>query len=142
MSLESEGSDGAVTLVTKVNGVEKRVACGKGTWLKKRAAWAQFPEQPAAASGSWTANDTFTAKFCFYETPFTLTVRLKFTGDEMCACELRIKPRTRFGEGQHARGESEVTWPRMPAKHQPSSVSAVGKDQDTYGYIDAHKLCH
>ena len=39
--------------------------------------------QPAAASGAWTAEDTFTAKLCFYETPFIVTVRLRFSGKEL-----------------------------------------------------------
>ena len=50
-----------------------------------------FPQQPAAASGAWTADDTFTAKFCFFETPFIVTVRLKFTGDELrCNSESNV----------------------------------------------------
>lgn len=36
-----------------------------------------------AASGAWTAADTYTAKLCFYETPFTITARLQFAGDEL-----------------------------------------------------------
>jgi hypothetical protein len=39
--------------------------------------------EPAAASGAWTADDTFTAKICFYETPFITTVPLKFSGDQL-----------------------------------------------------------
>ena len=42
-----------------------------------------LPEQPVAASGAWTADDTFTAKICFYETPFIVTVTLKFSGDQL-----------------------------------------------------------
>ena len=42
-----------------------------------------MPEQPAAASGAWTGDDTFTAKLCFYETPFIITLSLKFSGDEL-----------------------------------------------------------
>ena len=41
-----------------------------------------FPEQPAAASGAWTGDDTFTAKICFYETPFCVTMSLKFSGGQ------------------------------------------------------------
>jgi hypothetical protein len=41
------------------------------------------PEQPAAASGAWTAADTFTAKICFYETPFIITLTMKFDGDRL-----------------------------------------------------------
>ena len=42
-----------------------------------------LPEQPAAASGAWTADDTFKAKICFYETPFIITLTLKFAGDQL-----------------------------------------------------------
>src|SRR5262245_31320942 len=77
------GKDGATTLVTRVDGTERRVACGAGVWQKGRASWSRLPEQPAAAGGAWTADDTFTARVCFVETPFVVTVRLKFTGDEV-----------------------------------------------------------
>lgn len=36
-----------------------------------------------AAGGAWTADDTFTAKLCFYETPYILTIRLKFSGSQL-----------------------------------------------------------
>ena len=80
-----------MTLVAKVDGVERRIACGRGAWQKGRAAWGRLPEQPAAASGAWTGDDTFTAKVCFYETPFVVTIRLKFTGDEVrCESESNV----------------------------------------------------
>jgi CubicO group peptidase (beta-lactamase class C family) len=87
IALEAEGSGGGpVTLVARIDGVERRIACGPGAWEKGRAAWGRQPEQPAAASGAWTAGDTFTAKLCFYETPFILTLELTFAGDELrCA---------------------------------------------------------
>jgi len=83
LTLERNSGNGAVTLVARFNGVERRIACGRGTWQKGRTAWGLLPEQPVAASGAWTANDTFTTKLCFYETPSTLTLRLKFTGQEL-----------------------------------------------------------
>jgi hypothetical protein len=51
-------------------------------------------EQPAAASGAWTADESFTAKLCFYETPFVVTVTLKFAGDEV-----RFNSETNVGFG-------------------------------------------
>jgi len=36
-----------------------------------------------AASGAWTANDTFTARLCFYETPFIAMLRLTFSDKEL-----------------------------------------------------------
>jgi CubicO group peptidase (beta-lactamase class C family) len=83
ISLESDGKDGTVTLGTRFNGVERRIVCGRGAWKKGRGGWGTFPEQPVAASSAWTEDETFTAKLCFYETPFTLTIHLKFSGDEV-----------------------------------------------------------
>ncbi len=80
-----------MTLVARIAGVEQRIACGRGTWQKGRLAWGKLPEQPVAASGAWTGDDTFTAKLCFYETPFIVTVKLKFSGDELsCTSESNV----------------------------------------------------
>jgi CubicO group peptidase (beta-lactamase class C family) len=76
------GKEGVTTLVMKADGAERRIECGS-EWRKGRTAWGRFPEQRVATCGAWTADDTFTAKVCFVETPFIVTVRLKFTGDEV-----------------------------------------------------------
>lgn len=83
ITLESDGKANAVTLVMKVDGVDQRIPCGQGEWRKGRLAYGQFSEQPAAVSGDWTADDTYTAKISFYETPFLLTIHLKFTEDQL-----------------------------------------------------------
>jgi CubicO group peptidase (beta-lactamase class C family) len=91
ITLESGEKDGSVTLVARVDGAERRIACGAGTWKKGRAAWGRVPEQPATAAGAWTGDDTFTARICFYETPFVVTVRLKFAGEELrCESESNV----------------------------------------------------
>ncbi|MBX9626564.1 MAG: beta-lactamase family protein [Gemmataceae bacterium] len=82
-SVALETKDGDVTLVAKFDGAERRIACGRGTWKAGRAAWGRLSEQPAAASGAWTADDTYTARVCFTETPFVVTLRLTFTGGEV-----------------------------------------------------------
>jgi CubicO group peptidase (beta-lactamase class C family) len=83
ITLESNGSGDVVTIVAKFDGVERRIPCGRGAWRKGRLAYGMFPEQPAAASGAWTSEDTFVAKLCFYETPFLIKLSLKFAGDEL-----------------------------------------------------------
>ncbi len=83
IALLSEGDDGSVTLITHFNGAESRIVCGRGAWRKGRGLVGRLPEQPVAAGGAWTEDDTFTAKLCFYETPFVFTIRLKFSGDEL-----------------------------------------------------------
>ena len=83
ITLESDGKDGLATLVMRLDGVEQRIACGRGTWHKDELAWGLLPQQPMAASGDWTDNDTFAARFCFYQTPFIVTVKLRFSGSEV-----------------------------------------------------------
>jgi CubicO group peptidase (beta-lactamase class C family) len=74
---------GDVTLLTRFGGTEQRIAVGRGQWRKGRTVYASFPDQPVAASGGWTADDTYTARLSFYETPFLLTLRLRFTENEV-----------------------------------------------------------
>jgi CubicO group peptidase (beta-lactamase class C family) len=81
LALERKGE--AVTLVGRWNGVEQRLALGRGDWQRGRLAYAAQPEQPVAASGAWTAPDIYTARIAFYETPFALTLTLRFAGDQL-----------------------------------------------------------
>jgi len=91
LALEFGGADGSVTLVVRCNGINQRVACGRGAWEKGRLTYASFAEQPVAASGAWTADGTYTAKLSFYETPFCLTLGLKFTEDRLLLdCEYNV----------------------------------------------------
>jgi CubicO group peptidase (beta-lactamase class C family) len=91
VTLEGGGKGGTVTLVVRINGAEQRIVCGRGAWRKGRGAWGRLPTQPVAASGAWTTADTFTARLCFYETPFIFTARLKFSGDEVrCDVESNV----------------------------------------------------
>jgi CubicO group peptidase (beta-lactamase class C family) len=83
ITLKSDSRDDAVTLVARFDGVDHSIPCGRGAWRKGRLAFGTLSEQPAAASGGWTGDDTFTARICFYETPFIITVNLKFSGDQL-----------------------------------------------------------
>jgi len=75
--------NGAVTVVAQIDGTDRSIVCGKGSWHSGQTAWARWLEQPVAASGVWTADDTFTAKVCLTETPFVVTIRLKFSENEL-----------------------------------------------------------
>jgi CubicO group peptidase (beta-lactamase class C family) len=91
VALEFSNAGAPVTLVTRCNGVEQRTACGRGAWTKGRMTYAALSDQPMAASGAWTADDTYTAQLSFYETPFCLTVNLKFTDDQLLYdCEYNV----------------------------------------------------
>ncbi|MGA2616107.1 MAG: serine hydrolase [Thermoguttaceae bacterium] len=91
ITLQSNGKEGGATLLMRVDGVERRTVCGRGAWQKGRVAWDGPVQQPVAASGAWTAPDTFTARLCFYETPFIVTVRLQFSGEVLvCNAESNV----------------------------------------------------
>ena len=76
---------GAVTLVTRYDGVESRVPVGYGAWgrsvLMPKAIGGR--DERVAATGAWTAEDTYTAQLAFHETPYVITLALRFKGDEV-----------------------------------------------------------
>jgi CubicO group peptidase (beta-lactamase class C family) len=83
ITLQSDDKGDAVTLLARFGGVEQKIECGRGAWKKGQVAYGPLSEQPAAVSGAWPADDIFKAKICFYETPFIVTLSLKFAGDEL-----------------------------------------------------------
>jgi len=84
--------DGVAKFVANVAGKEGAIECSPKEWTHGKFAWSRFADSaPAAASGAWTADGTFTAKICFDETPFIATVRLTFAGNEVkCATEWNV----------------------------------------------------
>lgn len=75
--------DGSTRLVWRFNGKDQIDTARPNIWQKFRFAYGSYPERACAASGAWTADDTFTIKRCAYETGYLLTVRLKFVGDRV-----------------------------------------------------------
>ena len=89
VSLEFK-SDGALLSLRTSSG-ESRIACSADTWRKGRSFFVNGPDKrmampselPVAASGAWTAEDTYTVKLCFYQTPFSVTLIFRFKGDQL-----------------------------------------------------------
>ncbi len=80
LGFEFKSSGDETTLVAKFSGkAEQRIPCGHNEWKKCRLAFGTRPEQAAAVSGAWTADNTYTAKICFYETPFAVAVKMDFS---------------------------------------------------------------
>jgi hypothetical protein len=76
------GADGVV-IVARQDGRESRVPVGQGSWKKGASLLTIGVAEKIAASGAWTADDTFTAKLAAYETPFVQTVALQWKGEEL-----------------------------------------------------------
>ncbi|HEV3237540.1 MAG TPA: serine hydrolase, partial [Gemmataceae bacterium] len=63
LGLEFGNEGDPVTLIAKFkDSAEQRIPCGKGEWKKSRFAFGTTPEQNAAISGAWTADNTYTAR--------------------------------------------------------------------------------
>jgi CubicO group peptidase (beta-lactamase class C family) len=80
--IEAIGLEGGSepALVIRSGGRDRRVPYGSGEWRRGGTVRVGESEQPVAATGAWTADDTFTAKVCRYETPFCSNLALWFTG--------------------------------------------------------------
>lgn len=81
-------SSGELTLAVRVNGRDAKVACGHRQWRSGRGPFAggylaDFPDEPLAGTFGWTADDALQIKICAIETPYHLTLKLKFTGDDL-----------------------------------------------------------
>jgi CubicO group peptidase (beta-lactamase class C family) len=78
------GADGAATLVVTREGKESRILVGSAAWKRGGTAFALdgTPER-AAASGAWTADDTYTARVYLHDTPFRVTNTLRFADDQL-----------------------------------------------------------
>jgi CubicO group peptidase (beta-lactamase class C family) len=74
------GGDTAFTF--RLGGADQRIAAAPGAW-RKGMVTLQGVETPIAASGAWTAPDTYTLKIARYRTPFAVTYKLRFAGDQL-----------------------------------------------------------
>ncbi|HEY4248819.1 MAG TPA: serine hydrolase [Lacunisphaera sp.] len=98
--LDLGGANPVITFKDK-DGIHP-ISCGLGRWLRGTTTFRKrishmwdAGQQGMAACAAWTDVDAFTAKFCFDETPFIITARLKFEGDHLL---LNIDHNQRWGE--------------------------------------------
>ncbi len=82
-SIEFERPQGGapVAIAIRMAGADQRIVCGMGSWVKGSLALGPGAPVPIAASGAWTSDDTYTAVICRYQTPFSATYDMRFTGD-------------------------------------------------------------
>ena len=71
------------TLSLRFQGQDRVIQCGAGRWTKGQLKFGIFPDRQVASSAAWASNDTLVAKLCFPETPYTFTLKMKFTGNEV-----------------------------------------------------------
>ncbi len=94
ITLEQAERSSEVTIAGKINGTDRRLVCGVSEWKTGKWAFGTGLEQPVAASGAWTADDTYTAKIVLTETPFVATLTFKFADGKL---EYEAKRNVGFG---------------------------------------------
>jgi CubicO group peptidase (beta-lactamase class C family) len=82
--------DGNLCLELGFKGGRMAVPCSHGQWQAESTRVPNavgrlrlFSGEPLTGTFGWAADDTLMIKICAYETPFTMTLKLKFTGDEV-----------------------------------------------------------
>ncbi len=88
ISLKSADDGKALELVLRTDGKDTKIRAGSGEWSKGRAPFnagylAQFPDEPVAGRFAWPAEDILAVKVCAYETPFNVTMKFTFEGDQV-----------------------------------------------------------
>ncbi len=81
--LEPAVAGSAQRITMRISGAEQSLECGNGSWIKGNLKTDPRETLAVAVSGAWTSDDTFTAVLCEYQTPFVLTERIRFVGDEV-----------------------------------------------------------
>ena len=79
--LENNGA-GTATVTLHMDGMDQRIEAAPGRWQKGTLRF-RGADDVVATSGAWTADDTYTLKVVRYRTPFVITYRLRFSGDQL-----------------------------------------------------------
>ena len=70
---------------------EHQITCEHDTWVRGITAWnltrppvpTSVVHRPVAASGAWTAADTYEMRLCYPETPILLTLVCRFAAGKV-----------------------------------------------------------
>ncbi len=83
ITLTPNKSGHGMTIAIQSAGITHQFTTGYREWQKGRASFGTYMDQPAAATSAWATDDTLVVKQCFSETPYSLTRRLRFDGNQL-----------------------------------------------------------
>ena len=64
------------------------------TWLKGTTSVRGYEDEPVAACGAWTTEDTYEVRTCYYESVFCPVIRFHYTSGEL---QLEVEPNVSWG---------------------------------------------
>src|SRR4051812_21025393 len=80
IAIDTVDAAGNASFTIRIDGADQHVAAGPGVWRAGSMKVAAAAE-PIAASGGWTAPDTYTLDVVRYRTPFVMKYRFRFAGE-------------------------------------------------------------
>jgi len=88
-SVALEFGDACSTLVVRDQGGAHSLQVGYATWLKGAADVRGSSDEPVAACGAWTAENTYEVRVCYTEGVFCPVLRFHYTSDGL---QLEVEP--------------------------------------------------
>lgn len=82
-SITLTASSGQVAISLQADGGSRQFSGRYREWQPGRGSFGTYREQPAAASCAWTSDDTLVIKQCFTATPYYVTHKLRFDGNQV-----------------------------------------------------------
>jgi hypothetical protein len=82
------------TLIVRDEQGEHAMPVGYATWLKGTTNVHEGADEPVAACGAWTAEDTYEVRICYSERVFCPVFRFHYPGDEL---QLDVEPNASWG---------------------------------------------
>jgi CubicO group peptidase (beta-lactamase class C family) len=77
------------TLIMRQGRNEHSIRVGYDTWLTGTTSVRGYDDEPVAACGAWTAEDTYEVRICYYESVFCPTYRFHYKRGEL---QLEVEP--------------------------------------------------
>ncbi|MBO0789728.1 MAG: hypothetical protein J2P36_02110, partial [Ktedonobacteraceae bacterium] len=84
-----EIGDERSTLIVRDERGEHSIQVGYTTWLKGTTDMRGRGDEPVAACGAWTAEDTYEVRICYYESEICPVFRFHYTSNEL---QLEVEP--------------------------------------------------
>ena len=83
VTITSDKTGSGVTVALQENGLTHQFASSYRVWQEDPGSFGAYVDQPAAATSAWAADDTFVIKQCFTGTPYHVTHKLRFDGEQV-----------------------------------------------------------
>lgn len=104
---------------------EHRLLLGRGAWAASGTAWDPLDarstvrdvRRPIAASGGWTARDTYVLRVYYTETPFCVTAVCKFAGEKV---RLKLRVNVSFGPTEFPQLTGQCAFKRSLGENHPA----------------------